>query len=375
MTFIQKRFSLLLTILILLVGAVFLYRTYQQTFNEPLTAEPVVTYEPTNNRSQTLQQIIHEAQKNVVKISVETPVSTRVGSGFLYNNRGDIITNAHVIEDASVVEVTLSTTETYPAAIVGMSKEKDIAVIRVPQLINQRPMSIDTTQSIDIGTDILALGSPLGYQNSVSVGIISGTNRSFDIDGYSYEEVYQISSNITHGNSGGPLIDQTTGKVIGINSAGISDTDIGFSIPIKDVIDDVTDWSANTSNDALTFPSTIHSQLTSIEDYKEDSYYLVQYFIDSLAIHDYINAYALLGSNYQSDYDYTDFREHYMSLKSINLIEQQQATVENDQWIFTVTVDEHRAEQELEAHTYTFKVGLENDQLKIMTFTNNHDEA
>ena len=375
MTFIQKRFSLLLTILILLVGAVFLYRTYQQTFNEPLTAEPVVTYEPTNNRSQTLQQIIHEAQKNVVKISVETPVSTRVGSGFLYNNQGDIITNAHVIDDASVVEVTLSTTETYPAAIVGMSKEKDIAVIRVPQLINQRPMSIDTTQSIDIGTDILALGSPLGYQNSVSVGIISGTNRSFDIDGYSYEEVYQISSNITHGNSGGPLIDQTTGKVIGINSAGISDTDIGFSIPIKDVIDDVTDWSANTSNDALTFPSTIHSQLTSIEDYKEDSYYLVQYFIDSLAIHDYINAYALLGSNYQSDYDYTDFREHYMSLKPINLIEQQQAAVENDQWIFTVTVDEHRAEQELEAHTYTFKVGLENDQLKIMTFTNNHDEA
>ena len=375
MTFIQKHFSLLITIAIVLAGTVFLYRTYQQTFDTPLVTEPVVIYEPTNNRSQTLQQIIHEAQKNVVKISVETPVSTRVGSGFLYNNQGDIITNAHVIDDASVVEVTLSTTETYPAAIVGMSKEKDIAVIRVPQLINQRPMSIDTTQSIDIGTDILALGSPLGYQNSVSVGIISGTNRSFDIDGYSYEEVYQISSNITHGNSGGPLIDQTTGKVIGINSAGISDTDIGFSIPIKDVIDDVTDWSANTSNDALTFPSTIHSQLTSIEDYKEDSYYLVQYFIDSLAIHDYINAYALLGSNYQSDYDYTDFREHYMSLKSINLIEQQQAAVENDQWIFTVTVDEHRAEQEPNTHTYTFKVGLENDQLKIIAFTNNHDEV
>lgn len=375
MTFIQKHFSLLITIAIVLAGTVFLYRTYQQTFDTPLVTEPVVIYEPANNRSQTLQQIIHEAQKNVVKISVETPVSTRVGSGFLYNNQGDIITNAHVIDDASVVEVTLSTTETYPAAIVGMSKEKDIAVIRVPQLINQRPMSIDTTQSIDIGTDILALGSPLGYQNSVSVGIISGTNRSFDIDGYSYEEVYQISSNITHGNSGGPLIDQTTGKVIGINSAGISDTDIGFSIPIKDVIDDVTDWSANTSNDALTFPSTIHSQLTSIVDYKEDSYYLVQYFIDSLAIHDYINAYALLGSNYQSDYDYTDFREHYMSLKSINLIEQQQASVEDDQWVFTVLVEEHRAEQELEAHTYTFKVALENDQLKIIAFTNNHDEV
>ncbi|GEM01200.1 Trypsin-like peptidase domain-containing protein [Halolactibacillus halophilus] len=375
MTFFQKRFSLLVTITLLFAGAVFLYHTYQQTFDEPLTAEPVVTYEPTNNRTQTLQQIIHEAQKNVVKISVETPTSTRVGSGFLYNNRGDIITNAHVIENASVVEVTLSTTETYPAAIVGMSKEKDIAVIRVPQLINQRPMTIDTTQSIDIGTDILALGSPLGYQNSVSVGIISGTNRSFDIDGYSYDEVYQISSNITHGNSGGPLIDQTTGKVIGINSAGISDTDIGFSIPIKDVIDEVTDWSANTSNDALTFPSTIHNQLTSIDDYKEDSYYLVQYFIDSLAIHDYINAYALLGSDYQSNHNYTDFREHYISLKTIDLIEQQQAAVEDDQWAFTVLVEEFRAEQEPETDTYTFKVGLENDQLKIIAYTNNHDEA
>ncbi|MGM0522464.1 MAG: S1C family serine protease [Bacillota bacterium] len=375
MTFIQKHFSLLLTIVIFLVGTVFLYRTYQQTLDTPLETEPVVTYEPANNRSQTLQQIIHEAQKNVVKISVETPASTRVGSGFLYNNQGDIITNAHVIEGASVVEVTLSTTETYPAAIVGMSKEKDIAVIRVPQLINQRPMSIDTTQSIDIGTDILALGSPLGYQNSVSVGIISGTNRSFDIDGYSYDEVYQISSTITHGNSGGPLIDQTTGKVIGINSAGISDTDIGFSIPIKDVIDDVTDWSANTSNEALTFPSTIHNQQTSIDQYKEDSYYLVQYFIDSLAIHDYINAYALLGSSYQSDRNYTDFREHYVSLKSIDLIEQQQASVEEDQWVFNVLVEEHRAEQEPETRSYTFKIGLENDQLKIISYTTNHDEA
>lgn len=374
MTFIQKHFSLLFTIFILIAGTAFLYRTYQQMFDTPLVKEPVVVYEPMNNRSQTLQQIIHEAQKNVVKISVETPVSSRVGSGFLYNNQGDIITNAHVIDGASVVEVTLSTTETYPAAIVGMSKEKDIAVIRVPQLINQRPMSIDTAQSVDIGTDILALGSPLGYQNSVSVGIISGTNRSFDIDGYSYDEVYQISSNITHGNSGGPLIDQTTGKVIGINSAGISDTDIGFSIPIKDVIEDVTDWSANTSNDDLTFPSTIHTQLTSIENYKEDSYYLVQYFIDSLAIHDYINAYALLGSNYQSNRDYTDFREHYISLKSISLIEQQQALIEEDQWIFNVLVEEDRAEQEATTMAYTFKIGLENDQLKIIAFTNNHDE-
>lgn len=373
MTVIRKHFSLLLTLFVLLSGSILLYRMYQQTFDSPIVTDPVVVFESTNNRTQTLQQIIHEAQKNVVKISVETPVSNRVGSGFLYNNQGDIITNAHVIEGASVVEVTLSTTETYPAAIVGMSKDKDIAVIRVPQLINQRPMAIDTTQSVDIGTDILALGSPLGYQNSVSVGIISGTNRSFEIDGYSYDEVYQISSNITHGNSGGPLIDQTTGKVIGINSAGISDTDIGFSIPIKDVMDDIADWSANTTNDELTFPATIHNQASSIENYKEDSYYLVQYFIDSLAIHDYINAYALLGSAYQRDRDYTAFREHYIALKSIDLIEQQQANVEDDQWVFDVLVEAHRKDQEPETASYRFEIGLENDQLKIIAYTNNHE--
>lgn len=369
----MKRFfkitPLLLTIVLLVSGGYFIYQTYQDTFHQPITTEPIVTYEPSNGQTESLQQIIHETQKNVVKISVETPVSSRVGSGFLYNSQGDIITNAHVIENATTIEVTLSTTETYSAAIVGMSKDKDIAVIRVPQLINKRPIALNTTHAVEIGTDILALGSPLGYQNSVSVGIISGTNRSFDIDGYSYDEVYQISSNITHGNSGGPLIDQATGEVIGINSAGINDTDIGFSIPIKDVIDDITDWSANTTNDELTFPSSIYNNASTIEDYKEDSYYLVQYFINSLSIHDYINAYALLGSEQQKTKDYVQFRNNYVEIKTIDLIEQQSASLENDQWMFDVSVEEHFAGEDKQTESYRFYIGLENDQLKIIDYT------
>lgn len=365
----RKHLPLILTLFIIISGTLFLYHTYQMVYNQPIIVEPIVSYQPSSGDAKSLQQIIHHAQKSVVKISVDTPTSNRLGSGFLYNSRGDIITNAHVIEGANTIEVTLSSTETYPAAIVGMSKEKDIAVIRVPQLMNQRPIALNTTDAIEVGTPILALGSPLGYQNSVSVGIISGTNRSFDINGYAYDEVYQISSNITHGNSGGPLIDQTTGKVIGINSAGISDTDIGFSIPIKDVIDDITDWSANTSNDALTFPSNIHQRSDQIEDYQENSYYLIQYFIESLAIHDYINAYALLGNDKQSAQDYIAFRDKYVSLKTLHLVEQVSAEVIDNQWVFNVLIEKTLLDEDTEILDYTFTIAFENDQIKIIDYT------
>ncbi|GEN57527.1 peptidase S1 [Halolactibacillus alkaliphilus] len=365
----RKHLPLIFTLFIIISGTLFLYHTYQMVYNQPIVVEPIVSYQPSSGDAKSLQQIIHHAQKSVVKISVDTSTSNRLGSGFLYNSRGDIITNAHVIEGANTIEVTLSSTETYPAAIVGMSKEKDIAVIRVPQLMNQRPIELNTTDDIEVGTPILALGSPLGYQNSVSVGIISGTNRSFDINGYAYDEVYQISSNITHGNSGGPLIDQTTGKVIGINSAGISDTDIGFSIPIKDVIDDITDWSANTSNDALTFPSNIHQRSDQIEDYQENSYYLIQYFIESLAIHDYINAYALLGNDKQSAQDYIAFRDKYVSLKTLHLVEQVSAEVIDNQWVFNVLIEKALLDEDTEILDYTFTIAFENDQIKIIEYT------
>lgn len=364
-----KKRLIFISLLVLLLGSYLNFRYYRHHQQLSISVEaPIVTHQPEQSSERSLKQIIHDLQKNVMQISVETPYSSRVGSGFLYNNKGDIVTNAHVIEDATSIQVTLSNTETYPAAIVGVGETNDIAVIRVPQLINQRPIKFDATTRFDIGSDIIAVGSPLGLQNSVSVGIISGVNRSFDIGDYLYENVYQISSNITHGNSGGPLIDRASGMVIGINAAGINDSDIGFSIPLIDVIDQLTEWSMTANYEDLTLPSRYQSFESSMSDYEEDSYYLVQYFVDNLAIHDYINAYTLMGSNLQENTSYSDFRNDYLSLKSLRVVEKKASQIHDDYIIYDVALEMETQEEDLMVVPYRFRIALENDQLKIVDY-------
>src|SRR5699024_8246507 len=129
---------------------------------------------------------------------------------------------------------------------------------------------------------IIAVGSPLGFHNTVTTGIISGVDRSFEINGYSYDNVYQISANITHGNSGGPLINAETGKVIGINSAGIEDSEIGFSIPIPAIIDNNTEWSTIISNAQLIFARRDTALLTEDDLILEELNHLLYYLIISL---------------------------------------------------------------------------------------------
>ena len=354
--------------LIFISGAItILFLIQNHWSSSPLKIENTVAYTKNKtNNSKDLQSIIHETQKNVVKITVETSQSERTGSGFLYNTNGDIITNAHVIKDAETITVTMSNAETYQAAIVGIGDIKDIAVIRVPQLINQAPIDIATTNRLRVGDEIIALGSPLGFQNSVSLGIISGTNRSFEIDNFSYDDVFQISANITHGNSGGPLIDRSTGEVVGVNAAGIDDSGIAFSIPIQHILDDVTEWSQSTSDNDLIYPN--HSIDTRVEpkQIQDDAAYLINYFFESILIRDYINAYALLGSSLQTDTTYTDFREKYVHHVSLEMNNMETNYIKDKEQVvvdLTVTSVDVNSEKKW---SYTFKVGYENDQLKII---------
>src|SRR5690625_4626202 len=164
---------------------------------------------------------------------------TITGSGFLYNDKGDIITNAHVIEDANVFYVRTSNAHIYSAAVIGIRENTDIAIIRDPELADQSFLSIVKEIIGEIGDEIIALASQNGVHNIVKIGIISGSERNFSVDGYDYSNVYQISAQITHGNSGGPLIHRNTGNVIGINSVGTKDGTIGFSITITEVIDQI----------------------------------------------------------------------------------------------------------------------------------------
>ncbi|WP_430786276.1 S1C family serine protease [Virgibacillus flavescens] len=365
-----------ITIIIIIIGGISIFAVYNQWAADELTIQSSgINKISSSPQTLNLKSIIHKAEKSVIQIEGQNEDSTITGSGFLYNKKGDIITNAHVVKDADVIYVRTSNARVYPAAIIGISEETDVAVVRVPQLANQSPIPIEKGLNADIGNEVIALGSPHGFQNTVTLGIISGTERNFSVDGYDYENVYQISAQITHGNSGGPLIDRETGKVIGINSVGTKDGTIGFSIPLVSVLKKIEKWSNETQTNNLEF-STSTEILDNKDDetYKDDAEYLIKYFLDSILIRDYISAYTILGSEMQGDISYSDFREQYIHIINLeyntftssigkkNLIE---TTVQVD-----FSIKQPNEEKVTKKTTdYKFTVGYENDQLKILKIT------
>lgn len=189
-----------------------------------------------------LKSVISENQQRVVLIVADGYEGEMFGSGFLYNERGDIVTNAHVVEGADTVTVKMADSTYYEGTVIGIGGETDIALVRVPELAGTKPMKIKRAKA-EVGDEVIAFGSPLGLENTVTTGIISGVDRDFDLDPYMYEDAYQISAPIAPGNSGGPLVSKETGEVIGINSAGADQGSIGFSIPIVDVKPMLDSWA------------------------------------------------------------------------------------------------------------------------------------
>ena len=333
---------------------------------------PVIDKVNTNSDGLDLKTIIHNTEKNVMLIEGQNKNETITGSGFIYNEKGDIITNAHVVEDADIVYVRTANAEVYTGAIIGIGDETDIAVIRVPQLAGQTYLPVNKDVHAEIGDEVIALGSPHGFQNTVTLGIISGTERDFSVDGFDYENAYQISAQITHGNSGGPLIKRSNGQVIGINSVGTEDGTIGFSIPIQDVIEQSIEWSNETQNDQLEFghADDIDGE-TYGEQFIDDSKYLIDYFFENITIRDYVGAYTLLGSEKQSGMSYTDFREtyiHTVDLEYSDLLEDKadetHVNITTDVTMQSKLPDKKDIEEKV--YTYVFTVGYENDQLRIM---------
>lgn len=231
----------------------------------------------------------------------------------------------------------------------------------------------------EIGDEIIALGSPHGFQNTVTLGIISGAERNFSVDGFDYSNVYQISAQITHGNSGGPLIHRNTGKVVGINSVGTEDGTIGFSIPTNEVIGDIEKWSNEAQNENLEFTSTTDIIDTNTpEQFMEDAEYLIDYFLESIDIRDYVNAYTLLGSNMQSQTSYQDFREEYIHIVKLEYSDLTSNVTETNTVKTTVEVEiesklENKEKTEKKKHTFEFITDYENDQLKIVEIIDNTD--
>ncbi len=157
-----------------------------------------------------------------------------VGSGFVYDNKGHILTNNHVVEDAEKIEVTFSDGVEIKAKVVGTDKQSDIAVIQVENT-SYPPLPRGDSSKLKVGEMVMAVGSPFGFSQSVTTGIISALDRNA-VGINEYESFIQTDAAINRGNSGGPLVDMN-GNVIGVNSAIVSGSTgndgIGFAIPIN----------------------------------------------------------------------------------------------------------------------------------------------
>ena len=199
--------------------------------------------------------------------------SQSIGSGLIISADGYIITNAHVVamaEKEKEVSVTLSSGSKYRAQIVDADDDADLALLKIEDDTVQFPyFDLTYTSPNLLGETVVALGSPAGYQNSVSHGILSALHRTFTVEDHTYNNLIQTDAAINPGNSGGPLID-LNGGLVGINSAKLAGTaieNIGFAIPSDVVIPWVNDAIDVARGLKPAQPSTVSSMLDMIHQH------------------------------------------------------------------------------------------------------------
>jgi S1-C subfamily serine protease len=165
--------------------------------------------------------------------------ATATGSGFLIDTEGHVVTNNHVVEEASKVEVKLGSSDTsYEAEVVGTDPATDVALLKVDAPAGElHPLALGDSERVRVGDPVVAIGNPFGLDRTVTSGIVSALQRQIQApNGFSISHVIQTDAAINPGNSGGPLID-SSGAVIGINSqirtgGSNGNVGIGFAIPI-----------------------------------------------------------------------------------------------------------------------------------------------
>ena len=162
------------------------------------------------------------------------------GSGFVWDNLGHVVTNFHVIEDASSATVRLNDGRSLNAVLVGASREHDLAVLRIGVgLDSPPPVPIGTSNNLKVGQTVFAIGNPFGLDYTLTSGLVSALDRSLTGDnGITIEHLIQTDAAINPGNSGGPLLD-SAGLLIGVNTAIYSPSGayagIGFAVPVDTV--------------------------------------------------------------------------------------------------------------------------------------------
>jgi S1-C subfamily serine protease len=206
-------------------------------------SEPAASTEPLS-----VNEIYERAFRGVVEItangSVETPFGDRpqqaLGSGFVYDDQGHVITNQHVVGDASTVSVRFWNGQTYDAEVLGTDRSTDLAVLDVDAPASVlHPIALADSSEVEVGDAVVAIGSPFGLEQTVTSGIVSALHRTVSSpNDFSINDTIQTDAAINSGNSGGPLLN-TQGRVIGVNAQIESNSGgndgVGFAIPSNTV--------------------------------------------------------------------------------------------------------------------------------------------
>ena len=204
----------------------------------------------TTTTSPSVTNVATSSLKSVVEITVSSsggfdPYGGRqqqeaLGSGFVYDSAGHIITNDHVVDGAQSITVRFSNGQTFKATLVGADPSTDLAVIKVnaPSSL-LHPLTLGDSGKLQVGQGVVAIGSPYGLEGTVTAGIVSALHREMTApNNYTIADSIQTDAAINHGNSGGPLLD-LNGNVIGVNAQIDSDSGdnsgVGFAIPSNTV--------------------------------------------------------------------------------------------------------------------------------------------
>src|SRR5919108_1280941 len=202
-----------------------------------------------------LNDIFNKVEKSVVQITRSVPPAvniliperqentTSLGSGFVYDNNGHIVTNYHVIANVSIVDVTFIDGNRYTANVTGIDPFNDLAVLKIIENFTAGgpllppPLVLGNSLQLKVGDQVVAIGNPFGLEGSMTTGIVSQTSRLLPEQqqgGYTIPDTVQTDASINPGNSGGPLLNMNA-EVIGVNTAGIFPGGVGFAISSNSV--------------------------------------------------------------------------------------------------------------------------------------------
>jgi len=170
------------------------------------------------------------------------------GTGFLIDDDGLIVTNAHVVENATEVALRVADDRVVPAEVMGVDISTDLAVLRVdPEALDARPLPLGDVRGVAVGDPVVAMGNPFGLDDTITAGIVSAKQRRISApNGFTIQDVIQTDAAVNPGNSGGPLID-LAGRVIGVNSQIATGgqaqqfAGIAFAVPVSTVREIVPD--------------------------------------------------------------------------------------------------------------------------------------